>query len=69
MKKILCTGDIVLFLLKYLELIEALQCVLVSAVQGRETATCIHISPPSWPSLPFHGPPHPIHVGHHRAPT
>ena len=38
----------------------ALQCVLVSAIQHSESAMSIHISTPSWTSLP----PHPW--GHHR---
>ena len=33
--------------------------VLVSAVQQSESAICIHISPPSWTSLPPHTPPIP----------
>ena len=37
--------------------------VLVSAVQWSESATCIHISPPSWTSPS----PHPTLLGHHRA--
>ena len=38
--------------------------VLVSAVQQSESALCIHVTPPSWPSLQL---PHPTHLGHHRA--
>ena len=41
--------------------------VLVSAVQQSESAICIHRSPPSGTPLPPH--PHPIHLGHHRAPS
>ena len=36
---------------------------LISAVQQCESAICIHISPPSWTSLP---PLHPTPPGHHR---
>ena len=39
--------------------------VLVSAVQWSESAVRIHMSPPSWASLP--PPPHPTPLGHHRA--
>ena len=39
--------------------------VLVSAVQWTESALCIHISTPSWDSLPHHRTP----PGHHRAPS
>ena len=38
--------------------------VLVSAVQLSESATSIHTSSSSWIPLP-----HPIHLGHHRAPS
>ena len=40
--------------------------VLVSVVQGSESAICIHISPPSWTSLPY---PHSTHLGRHQAPS
>ena len=38
----------------------------VSPVQWSESAICIPKSPPSWTS---HPPPHPTHLGHHRAPS
>ena len=37
--------------------------VLVSAVQLSESGICVHISFPSWASLPYH----PTHLGHHKA--
>ena len=40
---------------------------LASAVQQCESATSIHMSPPSWAS--HHTPPHPTPPGHHRAPS
>ena len=40
---------------------------LVSAVQRSESTICIHISPPSWTSVPPD--PHPTPLGHHRAPS
>ena len=40
--------------------------ILCCAVQLRESAVSIHTSPSSWVSLPL---PHPIHLGHHRAPS
>ena len=58
-----------LFLSHYKKLAFSLEynCVtmfLASAVQGSESALCIHISPLSWTSLPSL--PHPTHLGHHR---
>ena len=38
---------------------------LISAVQHRKSAACIHTSPPSWALLPPL--PHPAPLGHHRA--
>ena len=49
----------IIYLFIYWNII-ASQCVLVSAVQQRESAIGIHISPPSWTFLP----PHPTHLGH-----
>ena len=40
---------------------------LVSVEQLSESALCIHISSSSLTSFPLH--PHPIHLGHHRAPA
>lgn len=39
--------------------------VLVSAIQHCKSVIIIHMSPPSWVSLPF---PHPTYLGHHREP-
>ena len=41
--------------------------VLISALQGSESAVCLHISPPSWTSSTPHTHTHPTTPGHHTA--